>query len=71
MSFVSMNRRHFLSSVCGTAVGAASFPYVVASSALGANGAVPPSEKVAMGFIGVGSMGGGHLRSFLGYDDVR
>jgi hypothetical protein len=38
---------------------------------LGANGAVPPSEKIVMGFIGVGSMGGGHLRSFLGYDDVQ
>jgi predicted dehydrogenase len=24
-----------------------------------------------MGFIGVGSMGGGHLRTFLGYDDVQ
>jgi hypothetical protein len=24
-----------------------------------------------MGFIGIGSMGGGHLRSFLGDEDVR
>jgi hypothetical protein len=49
----------------------ASFPYIVPSAVLGANAAVPPSEKIAMGFIGVGSMGGGHLRIFLRYDDVQ
>jgi predicted dehydrogenase len=66
-----MKRRQFLKSVCSTALGAAAFPYVVPSSVFGANDAVPPSEKIVMGFIGVGSMGGGHLRSFLGYDDVQ
>jgi len=66
-----MKRRQFLKSVCSTTLGAAAFPYIVPSSVLGTNGAVPPSEKVVMGFIGVGSMGGGHLRSFLGYDDVQ
>ena len=66
-----MNRRQFLKNICGTALGAAGFPYIVPSSVLGAGGDVPPSEKVVMGFIGVGSMGGGHLRTFLGYDDVR
>jgi predicted dehydrogenase len=65
------NRRQFLKSLGGAALGTAGFPYIVPSSVLGANGAVPPSEKVAMGFIGVGSMGGGHLRTFLGYDDVQ
>jgi predicted dehydrogenase len=66
-----MDRRQFLKSACGAALGAVSFPHIVPASVLGANGAVAPSEKIAMGFIGVGSMGGGHLRSFLGYDDVR
>jgi len=66
-----MDRRQFLNSLCGGALAAATFPYIVPSSALGANGATPPSEKVVMGFIGVGSMGGGHLRTFLGYDDVH
>jgi len=65
------HRRQFLKSLGGAALGAATFPYIVPSKVLGANGAVPPSEKVAMGFIGVGSMGGGHLRTFLGYDDVQ
>ena len=66
-----VNRRQFLKSLCGGALAIASFPYIVPSSVLGANGAVPPSEKIVMGFIGVGSMGGGHLRTFLGYKDVR
>ncbi|MBN2592462.1 MAG: hypothetical protein JXA81_03065, partial [Sedimentisphaerales bacterium] len=66
-----MKRRQFLKSVCSTTFGAAAFPYIVPTSVLGANGAVPPSEKIVMGFIGVGSMGGGHLRSFLGYEDVQ
>jgi predicted dehydrogenase len=65
------SRRQFLKKLGGAALAAAGFPYVVPSSVLGANGAVPPSEKIAMGFIGVGSMGGGHLRTFLGYDDVQ
>ena len=37
------------------------FPTVIPSSALGAAGATPPSERVVMGFIGVGGQGGGHL----------
>ncbi len=45
---------------CSTAFEAASFPYIVPPSVLAGGGAVPPSEKVVMGFIGVGSMGGGH-----------
>jgi predicted dehydrogenase len=66
-----VNRRQFLKNACGKTLAVSSFPYIVPSSVLGAGGAVPPSEKVVMGCIGVGSMGGGHLRSFLGYDDVR
>ena len=40
---------------------AAVAPYVVPSSALGLGGTVAPSNRVAMGFIGVGTQGGGHL----------
>jgi len=66
-----MNRRQFLNSLSSGALAVATLPYVVPSSVLGGGAAVPPSEKIAMGFIGVGSMGGGHLRSFLGYQDVH
>jgi len=50
-------RREFLKvAASGVAV-----PYLIASSALGAGGAVAPSERVNMGFIGLGGQGSGHL----------
>ncbi|MHC4351742.1 MAG: Gfo/Idh/MocA family protein [Planctomycetota bacterium] len=71
MRNVNTDRRGFLKGLGGTALAATDFPYIIPSSVLGANGAVPPSERIAMAFIGVGSMGGGHLRTFIGYDDVQ
>jgi predicted dehydrogenase len=38
---------------------------------LGAGGATAPSEKIVLGCIGVGSMGGGHVRGWLGQKDVQ
>ncbi|MCL5279512.1 MAG: Gfo/Idh/MocA family oxidoreductase [Planctomycetes bacterium] len=52
-------------------LGAAGFPYVVPGRVLGAAGGTPPSTKIVMGCIGIGSMGGGHLRGFAGQEDVR
>ncbi len=46
-----MNRRDFVKGMMAGAIGA---PYVVSSSALGLNGATAPSERVALGCIGVG-----------------
>jgi len=45
----------------GAAAAVAAAPYVVAASALGADGRLAPSERIAMGFIGLGNQGGGHL----------
>ena len=64
------NRREFLKSLAGTAA-AAGFPTIIPASALGADGNVPPSDRIVMGSIGVGGQGGGHLRSLLNYNDVR
>lgn len=36
-------------------------PTLIPASALGANGGTPPSERVNMGFIGLGGQGTGHL----------
>jgi len=66
-----INRRRFLKKAGVGAAGMIGLPYIVPLSVLGANGTVVPSEKIVMGFIGVGSMGGGHLRTFLGYNDVQ
>jgi len=66
-----ISRRRFLKKVAVAAAGSAGFPYILRASALGAEGTVAPSNKVVMGCIGVGSMGGGHLRWFLRQPDVR
>jgi len=54
----SMSRRGFLK-----AVGlSASAPYFLTSTALGGPDKEPASERILVGHIGVGGMGGGHLR---------
>lgn len=57
----SFSRRQFLQTSLAGLCGTALFPVVVPASALGREGLVPPSERVAMGFIGIGGQGGGHL----------
>jgi hypothetical protein len=55
-------------------------PFIVPASVLGRDGAVAPSERITMGFIGLGTQGGGHLvggawtyltGGFLGRDGVQ
>src|SRR5436190_14239045 len=55
------SRRRFLSQTA-TALGAAlTAPLIVPASVLGHSGAISPNERITMGFIGVGTQGGGHL----------
>jgi len=53
------------------AVGAFAAPCVIPGSALGKNGSVAPSNRIAIGSIGVGRMGSGHFRIFTQYQDVQ
>jgi len=46
-------------------------PFLLPGCVLGRGRATAPNSRIAMACIGVGSMGSGHLRSFLGFDDVR
>jgi predicted dehydrogenase len=46
-------------------------PYFVASTALGGNGRIAPSNRITMGCIGVGNQGRADLRGFLGRDDTQ
>jgi hypothetical protein len=56
-----VSRREFLRH-SSLALGAAlAGPALIPAAALGRNGATPPSERVNMGFIGIGGQGGGHL----------
>jgi len=52
----------------GAAVAA---PYVITSVALGAADRPPASERITLGFIGVGMMGRGHARCFLQYPQAQ
>jgi len=51
-----VTRRVFLKAASAVAV-----PYVMTGSALGAPGKTPASERIRMGFIGLGGQGTGHL----------
>jgi len=62
-----ISRRSFIKGVT-CAVG---FPYIVPSSVFGKAGAVAPSNRVTMGFIGVGSQGSRDLTGFLGNNGVQ
>ncbi|MCX6908109.1 MAG: Gfo/Idh/MocA family oxidoreductase [Verrucomicrobia bacterium] len=73
---MNISRRQFLRRA--SAVLAA--PFIVPMSVLGRGGFVPPSERISMGFIGVGGQGGGHLTGgawtyvaggYAGRDDVQ
>ena len=74
-----IGRRSFLRGTAA-ALSALAAPQVIRASALGADGATPPSDRITMGFIGVGGQGGGHLAGgawtylpggYLGRPDVQ
>ena len=54
-------RRDFLKSSASLVAAGLGAPAFVPSSVLGLDGGTPPSERVAMGFIGLGGQGTGHL----------
>ncbi len=57
--------------VLAGAAAAVALPTVIPASALGAGGAVAPSERIGVGFIGVGGRGTGHVGSFRGAKDAQ
>jgi predicted dehydrogenase len=63
----STSRRQFLQSTA--AVVAA--PYIVPATALGRGQAVPPSDRINLGIIGVNSMGSSNLANCAKYPDVE
>jgi predicted dehydrogenase len=46
-------------------------PQIIPGSALGKNGAVPPSDRIVMAGLGIGPRGAEDLRSFLNEPDVQ
>jgi len=66
----SLSRRDFIkkSVVAGAAL---AVPAIVPSSALGADGAVAPGERIVMGAIGIGWQGTANLLNLLGKREVQ
>ena len=67
----AMSRRRFLKRTGAAAAGVVAFPYIVPGSALGLDGNVAPSNRTVIGCIGLGGMGTGNMRSFLGFKEAR
>ena len=63
----TLTRRELLRSAAAVAAA----PYAITSFSLAGNGRPAPSDRVVMGSIGVGSMGGGDMRGFLGSSEVQ
>lgn len=59
-----MKRRSFLKLLAASSA-ALAFPSIVRAETLGLNGKVAPSNRLSLGYIGVGSQGGGHFHSDL------
>lgn len=69
-STTATSRRSFLQKAATTGA-AAMAPMFIPASVLGRNGAVPPSERVIVGGIGIGRRGGYDLSCFLPQKDVQ
>jgi predicted dehydrogenase len=62
---MSTTRRQFLTGVVSATAAATAAPYVITSSALGAPGVAPASDRLAMAHIGIGNQGSGHFSGML------
>lgn len=65
------SRRRFLKNSLAGSAGAVAAPLVIPSSALGLDGATPPSERVRVAGIGIGRRGEYDLGCFLQQPDVQ
>jgi hypothetical protein len=65
-----INRRQFLRRTA-RASGLIAVPWLIPASARGANGTLPPSERITIGLVGRGAMGSGHLRVLLDRKDTH
>ena len=63
-----INRRSFMKRATAVAAGVVGSPYIVPSSVFGA---AAPSNRIAMGFIGVGGQGTGNMKNLIRYDDCQ
>jgi predicted dehydrogenase len=68
----AISRRQFLGRTALATAGAIGFPAIIPSSAYGVAGHIAPSNRIVMGFIGVGKQGkGSHLGRMASRKDVQ
>ena len=70
MTIPNHNRRQFIKKVA-LSTAAAAVPFYVPGKLLGKDGAVPPSEQIILGALGIGGRGEHDLGVFLKQPDVR
>jgi len=63
------SRREFVKRSAATVLGAIVLPHIIPSTAMGMGGKLPPSDRVVMGAIGVGSQGKSNMRDFIKLKD--
>jgi predicted dehydrogenase len=64
------SRRQWIRTTAAAA-GSLAMPSIIPSSALGRPESVAASERITVGFIGIGAMGSGHLAGLLNMEDVQ
>ena len=67
----TLSRRRLLKKAAGAGVAAMAAPMFIPGSALGKDGAIPPSERITFGAIGIGGRGGYILSCFLQETDLQ
>ena len=65
------SRRQFLQTAGAAGAAALAVPYFVPATSLGNDERAAPSDRIVMGGIGIGNMGGGDQNAFLGRNDVQ
>jgi hypothetical protein len=70
MNIRPLSRRQFLARAT-IASGLVTTPWLIPAAARGADGAVAPSNRIAVGLIGKGAMGGGHLAHLAAHPGVE
>lgn len=71
MAESKLSRRTFIRDFAVGTAGALAAPAIIPSSALGAPGQPAPSNRLAIGMIGMGKMMWGHLNNLLGRTEVQ
>ena len=66
-----ISRRGLLRRAAAAGIAAAAAPYVLTSTALGAEGRPPASDRIVLGAIGIGARGSSDLGWMLGENDVQ